>query len=113
MNNRFHCNSRNVVYLITCKTCRKQYVGSTTTKFRLRCNNYKSNFDKYGKGERGMNQESLYEHFHQADHTGKKDQMSFQIIDYCDPNDQERRESFWEFHLKPALNDAKIVIKKK
>ena len=56
-----------------------------------------------------MNQESLYEHFHQKDHTGKKDQ----IIDYCDPNDQERRESFWQFHLKAELNDAKIVIKKK
>ena len=39
--------------------------------------------------------------------------MIFQIIDYCDPNDQERRESFWQFHLKAELNDAKIVIKKK
>ena len=113
MNNRFNCNSQGVVYLITCRTCKKQYVGSTTTKFRQRCNNYKSNFDKYGKGERGMNQESLYEHFHQSDHTGKKEQMIFQIIDYCDPNDQERRESFWQFHLKAELNDAKIVIKKK
>ena len=113
MNNSFNCNSKYVVYLLTCKTCGEQYVGSTTTKFRQRCNNYKSNFDKYGRGERGMNQESLYAHFHQQDHTGKKDQMSFQIIDYCDPNDQERRESFWAFHLKPKLNDAKIFIKKK
>ena len=29
------CNSSNVVYLISCKSCDKQYVGSTTTKFRL------------------------------------------------------------------------------
>ena len=25
------CNVRNVIYLITCNTCQKQYVGSTTT----------------------------------------------------------------------------------
>ena len=113
MNNRFNCNSKYVVYLITCKTCGKQYVGSTTTKFRQRHNNYKSLFKKYGEGIRGMNQESLYEHFYGANHTGCFDQVDFQIIDYCDPNDQERRESFWVFHLKPELNDAKVIVKKR
>ena len=113
MNNKFNCNSKYIVYLITCKTCGEQYVGSTTTKFRQRHNNYKSLFGKYGEGVRGMNQETLYEHFYRADHTGCFDQMRFQIIDYCDPNDQERRESFWVFHLKPKLNDAKVVVKKR
>ena len=37
-----NCNSRNVVYLISCKVCGFQYVGSTTTKFRSRFNNHKS-----------------------------------------------------------------------
>ena len=60
-----------------------------------------------------MNQESLYEHFYGANHTGCFDQVDFQIIDYCDPNDQERRESFWVFHLKPELNDAKVIVKKR
>ena len=32
---------RNVIYLITCKTCQKQYVGSTTN-FKARCTLYKS-----------------------------------------------------------------------
>ena len=113
MNNKFCCNSQSIVYLITCKTCNKQYVGSTTTKFRLRFNNYKSLFNKYHDGERGMNQETLYEHFHREDHTGCFDQMLFQIIDHCDPNDQERRESYWVFHLKPGLNDSKVVVKKR
>ena len=113
MNNRFDCNTRNIIYLITCKTCGEQYVGSTTTKFRQRHNNYASNFRKYGRGERGMNQESLFAHFHRDDHTKCFDQIRFQIIDYCDPNDQERRESFWAFHLQPKLNDAKIVVKKR
>ena len=40
---RFDCNSCCVVYLLTCKLCRKQYVRSTVTKFRLRFNQCKSN----------------------------------------------------------------------
>ena len=35
-------NSENVVYLITCKKCKKQYVGSCITRFRTRFNNYRS-----------------------------------------------------------------------
>ena len=38
INLHFHCNGECVVYLVTCKICRKQYVGSTVTKFRLRFN---------------------------------------------------------------------------
>ena len=37
MNN--NCNSCNVILLMTCKICGLQYVGSITTKFRLRFNN--------------------------------------------------------------------------
>ena len=42
-------NSSNVVYLVTCKKCALQYVGSTITKFRHRCNNYKSRIRKHEK----------------------------------------------------------------
>ena len=34
INRGLDCNSRNVVYLISCKVCGFQYLGSTTTKFR-------------------------------------------------------------------------------
>ena len=43
INLKFDCNSINVIYLLTFKRCRKQYVGSTVTKFQLRFNQYKSN----------------------------------------------------------------------
>ena len=36
---KLHCNSKNVVYMVQCKTCLKQYVGSTCTKFRMRFHN--------------------------------------------------------------------------
>ena len=36
------CDSKNVIYLISCKKCRLQYIGSTTTEFKVRFRNHKS-----------------------------------------------------------------------
>ena len=44
-----NCNSNLVVYLIECKSCSKQYVGSTITPFRSRFHNYKSGPRKVSK----------------------------------------------------------------
>ena len=35
------CNSTNIVYLISCKKCNVQYVGSTSTEFKVRFRNHK------------------------------------------------------------------------
>ena len=39
--------------------------------------------------------------------------LTVQIIDYCDPNDQERREDFWIYHLDTlypkGLNNKKVL----
>ena len=37
---RFHCNSMNILYLLTCPVCNKQYVGKTED-CRHRMNNHK------------------------------------------------------------------------
>ena len=39
----FTCQSTNLIYLITCKKCNKQYVGLTTTKLNVRINHHRSN----------------------------------------------------------------------
>ena len=78
----FDCNSKNVVYLITCKVCRMQYVGSTTTKFRSRLNQCKSNFKLYGEGRRGFNQDKLLQHVFAMDHNGSYCDLMVQIIDF-------------------------------
>ena len=41
-NKKYNCNSKMAVYLIECKLCGEQYIGSAKTKFRSRANNYKS-----------------------------------------------------------------------
>lgn len=37
-----NCNSRNLIYLITCSLCEKQYVGETGNPLRNRLNNHRS-----------------------------------------------------------------------
>ena len=52
MNCHFDCNSLSPLYLIICKVGKKQYTGSTVTKFRVRFNQYQSNLKFYGEGRR-------------------------------------------------------------
>ena len=42
IHSRLSCDSKNIIYLASCKKCRLQYVGSTTTDFRIRFRNHKS-----------------------------------------------------------------------
>ena len=76
---KMNCSSRNVVYLVTCKTCQKQYVGSTTTKFRRRFANYKCCHKRYISGKAVL-QVSFHANFHQADHNDMQD-WSYTLID--------------------------------
>ena len=40
-------------------------------------------------------QEFVISHFFSDGHTGSYKNIDVQIIDYCDPNDKEKREHFW------------------
>ena len=86
--------------LVTCNICKKQYVGSTTTKLRLRFNQYKANIKLYGKERRNFKQEYLIEHFYIENHSGTPKDINAKIIDFCDSNDQEKRENFWMNKLR-------------
>ena len=56
------CNSEKVMYLITCKKCQKQYVGSCITRFRTRFNKYRSCHRKFCRGH-SVVQVSFQAHF--------------------------------------------------
>ena len=117
-----NCNSRFVVYILRCRTCGFQYVGSTITKFRERFNNYKSQFRKYferrvqghpNPGE-GISQAGLFEHFCSLGHHGIDD-WSFKLIDQADTFERLReRESFWQYKLNSfiphGLNDREVPV---
>ena len=106
MNFHFDCNSICVVYLLTCRIWKKQYTGSTITKFRQRFNQYKSNLKSYGEGRRDFKHIKLLEHFYSHNHHGTHNDMIVQIIDFYDPNDQEKRENFWMRKLRTLYPDG-------
>ena len=60
-----HCNSTNLIYIITCSLCNKQYTGQTSTTLRQRLNNHKSAI------RRPNTTESVASHFQQTDHSIK------------------------------------------
>ena len=65
-NHHLNCNDKCLIYLLSCKVCGLQYVGSTTDKFRFRWNNYKKNDRKALRGEEHM-QPEFFEHFDKTD----------------------------------------------
>ena len=95
----FDSNSKCLIYLMSCKVCGKQYVGSTTERFRFQWNNYKS-FQR--KAERGENCMQKYFHGHLLieGHNGLINDVKIVFIDKTDPSDPTRREEFWRNKLK-------------
>ena len=54
INHHLNCNDKCLIYLLSCKVCGLQYVGSTTDEFCIRWNNYMENDRKALRGEEHM-----------------------------------------------------------
>ena len=99
-----NCDSSCVVYLMSCKSCHMQYVGSCTTPFRQRFANYKSCFKRSAK--QVVPQASLHRHFRQSNHKGTND-WEFVLIDEAPDLDTVRKkESFWQYKLNVFQPDG-------
>jgi len=77
-------NSSNVIYLIHCKKCNLQYVGSTTTEFEVRLRNHKSSMK--------MNKKTceVAIHFNRTQHV--LSDFTFQCIDQIQTSTSENTE---------------------
>ena len=90
------CNSKNVINLITCTKCRKQYVGMTTKQLNVRMNHHRTNiFNKRNT--------FLHKHFNLPDHSIKN--LTVQAIDKAESesesyNHLEKLEKYWIKVLK-------------
>ena len=118
---KLSCDSKNIVYLASCKKCRLQYVGSTTTDFRVRFRNHKSAMVTNKKTC------EVAVHFNKTPHD--LSDFSFQCIDQVQPTANNSRdiekllitkEAYWssqlfslapfglnkrqEFHSKKGIN---------
>ena len=108
-----NCDSKHVVYLVTCKTCGVQYVGSTCPPFRLRYNNYRSCHRRHILGKK-VPQASFHAHFAQSDHHGMED-CQFTFIDHAvDLPSVRRQEVFWQYTLDSffpkGLNEQDVPL---
>ena len=98
INHHLCCNDKCLIYLLTCKVCKKQYTGKTVDRFRLRWNNYKESDRKFLRGEE-IKQKSLHEHF-LSDSESFEEDVSICLIDKTDPSDPHKREYYWMRTLK-------------
>ena len=99
INHQLNCNDKCLIYLLSCKVCGLQYVGSTIDKFRLGWNNYKEN-NRKAKGGKEHMQPLVFEYFSSNNHTGFLDDCSITLIDKTDGSDPTRREEYWRRVLK-------------
>ena len=99
INHKFDCNSKCLIYLLTCKQCSKQYVGQTIDDFRFRWNNYKDNNRKYQCSETCM-QEHPFRYFSSPGQNGILNDVSITLIDKIDPSDPLQREDYSRITLK-------------
>ena len=70
---KLSCSSQNVIYLVSCTKCNLQFVGSTSTAFKVRFHNHKSNLVK---NKRTC---ELATHFNNSEH--EISQINFIIIE--------------------------------
>ena len=84
---QFECNKKRLVYLLTSKTCLKQYAGQTIDTFQHRWNNYTSNTREIQWSKPCM-QEHLFQHFSSTD-------VFVAFIDKTDPSDPLKCKNFW------------------
>ena len=102
INYELNCNSNNVVYLMCCKVCGIQYVGSTSTKFRLRFNNHKSRLRAHVKlsDSNKERDDLIYKHFNSPGHNGLVD-VSIKLIDkVVEETKLQDKEGQWAYRLK-------------
>ena len=85
--------NKNVVYLFACKTCHKQYAGSTEELWS-RFKNYRCSHRKFLWNQK-VKQEPFHSHFAEGLHQGEND-WEIRLIDQgVSVDDVGRRESYW------------------
>ena len=104
----FKCDSKCLVYLTTCRTCKLQYTGKTCDAFRKRWNSYWCYNRKAERGEE-CKQKYLHEHFLQDDHHGFLNDAQVTLIDKTQASDTTKREYFWMRTLKHTSNMVWIL----
>ena len=107
----FHCVSKNVVYLFTCKTCHKQYTGGTKN-FWSRFNNRRCAHTKFLRSKK-VKEESFHAYFEKDLHEREGDWEIRWIDQVVSVDDLRQRESYWQQELDTfqtnELNEREVT----
>ena len=107
INHSFDCNDKCLIYLLTCKSYGKQYVGNATGHFRSRRKNYKSHVRKAESGDmENVKQKFLQSHFLRRDHQGFLKDVEVCLIDKTQASDPTKREFYWMRTLRTLYLDG-------
>ena len=95
------CKTKNLVYLIECRKCNKQYVGETENALHIRLNGHRSDV-KTKKMEK-----PVAAHFNLPGHSMEDlTIMVFEKIWREDVQLRRRRESYWIHHLRSVVPEG-------
>lgn len=98
---KFTCHSNNIIYLITCKKCHRQYVGKTTNKLKVKMNGHRTKI-------RSKKNTYLCNHFNFSDHDIRD--LSVQVIDNAHSTDKlDSLEKFWIGKLQTFVPHGRIL----
>ena len=79
INHHFQCDSKCVIYLISCKVYGLKYIGSTVDRFCLRWNNYKCS-QRIASGGGTLKQNYFHQHFLRENHYGLLEDCEIPLI---------------------------------
>ena len=94
------CRTKNIVYLIECRNCKKNYIGETENPLQLRVYGHRS--DYYRK----LLDKPVAEHFNIISHSF--DDLSVMVIEQIMAGSarQKQRESLWIHTLQTLAPDV-------
>ena len=107
MNPNFNCSSKCLIYLLSCKTYRKEYAGKTVDRLKSRWNNYETDARKAANGNiESYKHQFLQNCFLQDHHTGFLADTEVTLIDKNQASDLTKREYYWMRTLKTLYFDG-------
>ena len=110
INFELNCNSKCIIYLLSCRVCGKQLVGTCTTEWRDRWGTYRADMKRASKGEHHM-QKEVHGHFTLPGHTGIANDVDIMFIDKTDIMYPKLREKFWTDTLKTMIPMVSMCLK--
>ena len=95
MNHKFDCIDKCLIYLFSCRTCSKHYMGKTTDCFKYRWYNYKMEARKAENNDmENVKQKFLQSYFLQDDHKSFLEDVEVRLIDKTHGSHPIKREYY-------------------